>query len=436
MIELYDKQAKFFESRKKIVMFVGGVRSGKTFVGCLKDIRIAGENRGARGLVIAPTYTMLRDVILETFREQLDYLGYGYRMFESPGRMKIEFPQWGSEILLRSADRPHSLYGLTVDWVHIDEAAICSRRAFEVAQARILKETPKVKRRIGQILITTTPNGHNWVYDLFTTAETDKDVEAITAYTIENPIIDPAEIERARRMMDERYFRQQFYASFENWAGLVYEEFDPTVHAAKSIPYNPELPVYIGMDFGWNDPTAILWYQYDPATETWYLIKEFVRSHITPRTIAKILKGEVIHLPEGEFQAPCGLDEVEAIVSGLEMKQRRQEANGLSMRDILIQEGIPRYKIIIRHHNTFESIMSVRAKLRNAEGEVKLYVDKDCKRYIRDKLGWHYPEKDGEVQGELPDNSVENHKFSHTNDAERYLINTITPIKSRAEWII
>ena len=234
--------------------------------------------------------------------------------------------------------------------------------------------------------------------------------------------------------MDERYFRQQYMASFENWAGVVYDEFDPEKQANKEIEYNPDLPTYIAMDFGWTDPVVALWYQYNRANGEWYLIKEFVKSHITADTLAKVVRGDKVSFPFGDFQAPVPIDKVEAIVSGIEIKQHRQEANGRSMRDILVGYGIPRYKFIIKKHSIFESIMSVRAKIMNANGERKLFVDKRCKRYIKDKLSWHYPEKDGEIQGEIPDTSPENHKYSHTNDAERYLIDTITPLRVKPNW--
>ena len=66
-ISLYPKQDDFFRCQDRFAAFVGGIGSGKTFVGCVWAMVKA--QPGTLGLVIAPTYPMLRDVSWRTMLE-------------------------------------------------------------------------------------------------------------------------------------------------------------------------------------------------------------------------------------------------------------------------------------------------------------------------------------------------------------------------------
>ena len=90
-------------------------------------------------------------------------------------------------------------------------------------------------------------------------------------------------------------------------------------------------------------------------------------------------------------------------------------------------------KFLIRRHRIFESVQSVRAKLRDSDGKSHMKINSSCKTLIRDFMSYHYAEKDGAIVGENPDSSSENHKFSHTMDALRYAVDTISPIR-KSGW--
>ena len=68
-IRLSPKQAQFLLSKKRTVIYRGGIRSGKTVVLCLKAIEYAGK--GLRFCLVSFTYPILRDVCMYTMREIL-----------------------------------------------------------------------------------------------------------------------------------------------------------------------------------------------------------------------------------------------------------------------------------------------------------------------------------------------------------------------------
>jgi hypothetical protein len=54
----------------------------------------------------------------------------------------------------------------------------------------------------------------------------DKDFKSFQFKTADNPHIDRQEIEDAKRLLSPAFFRQEWEASFENYTGIIYKEFE------------------------------------------------------------------------------------------------------------------------------------------------------------------------------------------------------------------
>ncbi|RKZ29596.1 hypothetical protein DRQ36_08100, partial [bacterium] len=215
--ELFEYQKRFAMSRARYSGLIGGVRSGKTYAGAVKAIKRA-LLLPTTGAAVAPTAAMARDVLVPQYAELAAERIIKWNA--SVGEMTLSN---GSKILFRSGDNPERLMGLTLDWFHLDEAAQLPRRVWEVLVNRTISTG-------GPGFLTTTPRGRNWVWELVRKWESDPDSEVVIAKTSDNPLIDPLEIDRARRQLDPRYFRQQFEASFEAEGLRVYDDFDPDEH--------------------------------------------------------------------------------------------------------------------------------------------------------------------------------------------------------------
>ena len=62
-------QAEFIAAKKKFNAFVGGYRSGKTFVGCVRLWMLAAMYPGIKLGYFAPTYPMIQDIFYSTIAE-------------------------------------------------------------------------------------------------------------------------------------------------------------------------------------------------------------------------------------------------------------------------------------------------------------------------------------------------------------------------------
>ena len=261
-IFLSQKQRDFVRCGHRYCAFIGGVRSGKSFAGTIRGIKFA-RRKGGVGAVIAPTYPMLRDVIIPLWQRLLP-AKYVKKYSQSQHKLWLKN---GSVVLFRSAEKPERLYGLTLHWFHIDEAATVERKVWDVMLSRVISTK-------GYGFLTTTPNGHNWVYELVKSGE----IAAVFAKTTDNPLIDPAEVERAKKVLDPKFFRQQYEASFEAYIGQVYDDF--AEENILSFSQDGCAKNFIAADFGWQHPTALLWARFFPTE----IFSSSMRSssHISP----------------------------------------------------------------------------------------------------------------------------------------------------------
>jgi phage terminase large subunit-like protein len=158
-----EPQRKFWASQARFRLFAGGVGSGKTRASCVEALRMP---RGSTGMMVAPTYPMLRDATLRTFFELVQPAGILRRFNRSEMRAELAGDR---TILFRSGEKPDRLRGPNLGWFLLDEAAMLDVSVWLIMMGR-LRQDPAVA------WAATTPRGRNWVYQTFVGAGPDYDV--------------------------------------------------------------------------------------------------------------------------------------------------------------------------------------------------------------------------------------------------------------------
>ncbi len=223
-----QKQVADSEARWKILC--AGRRFGKTRLGVQLCIQTA--LAGGRAWWVAPTFSIAR---------------VGWRALEnaalsfpkeiepkiSIANMEVIFPN-GGFIACKSADNPQRLRGEGLDFIVIDEAAFVKPEVWQ----EVLR--PTLTERKGGALFISTPLGiGNWFYDLWETAGEQKNWDRFRFTTLDNPAIDPDEIESAKTEVGSIVFAQEYMAEFvEAGQGLFKPEW------MSYFDYNGEM--YIG----------------------------------------------------------------------------------------------------------------------------------------------------------------------------------------------
>jgi len=244
--------------------FIAGRRSGKTLGGAIAAVEEATVPK-TLGWCIAPTYGDLHDYVLPAVMQVLPQAWLapgkdGWSAFHQRLTLKN-----GSQIAFRSAEDPERMRGPGLHWLWIDEARKTSPVVWDTVR-------PALTEHRGAAILTTTPNGYDWVYREFWQRAAHPGRQrpgywAGRCKTIDNPAIPTEEIEEARATTDALWFRQEYEAEFVVFEGSIYgERLDACVlHTdeavrARFLPEWPTIPagvpVLIGLDPGADHPFA------------------------------------------------------------------------------------------------------------------------------------------------------------------------------------
>ena len=186
-----------------------------------------------------------------------------------------------------------------------------------------------------------------------------------------------------------------------NLENVVFSEFEPAKHV-RTVDYDPNLPLYRALDFGFVNPFVCLWIQVD-AEERIRVIDEYVRSRATVDVHAAELKQRTPCSEErtaGTFCDPAG--------AGV------NDVTGTSIVRELRSFGIfARW----RHSGIAEGIELIRRALRRGDGQSRLVISPKCQRLIEALQCYHYPESCSAANSELP---LKDGIYDHPIDALRY----------------
>lgn len=186
----HPKQDQFLRMAMPFQLYLSGLQSGKSSAGAFKGwlralesmqiLAKLGWKQEAVAIAVAPTIAMSRDVLLPAYERHLDsepvlrqaLLGRGRTwaqcFLKSENRLKLLGAPFPYSLLFRSAeDGVKRLAGITnVVLVHGDEGALWEDGIGIWTILKTRRATMYgLDKRLGQIWITTTPNGYDWTYE-------------------------------------------------------------------------------------------------------------------------------------------------------------------------------------------------------------------------------------------------------------------------------
>ena len=323
--------------------------------------------------------------------------------------------KWGSVVEAKSADNPDSLVGAGLDLLIIDEAAKVKRKIWEMYLSPTLADKKDSKG-----IFISTPQGFNWMYDMYLLGKSDRLWESHQAPSWENEyafpegIDDPFLIERKRNMSKEMY-DQEFGSAFTSFEGRVYP-FDRSKDVGH-YPYNPNFPTFCSIDFGYRMP-AVAWFQIHRIQGDWHIniIDEIIHErNIKTDELAQRIKAKPYYIreyygdPAGmQAQGQSGLGDIEVF-----------RMNGINVRSI--RDKVSR--------NIASGITHVRGFMENANGNRYLHLDNKCIGLAEDLENYRYPEA---LEGkDLKTEPLKDGYHDHGCDMLRYFFINQFPIKQR-----
>lgn len=276
-IQLTPDQQRYLYCMMAQTAFIGGLGSGKTLIGCIKSIILSFFHPRSSGIIVAPTYSMLKSTILVTLEQLFDDMGLTDYVERKVSDMEIHMPN-GSLIYLRSGDNPTRLRGPNLTWGLIDEATLL--RDFpnvfvsvtsRLRDARRTRRDPVTGRPLFNLGVTGSPEGTlDAVYDTFFRAPEDPKkrkrwfdtVYTVQASTRDNPGADISYIEQMEMNIPEPLQDALIGGQWiEVGRGRCHFNFSKDRHVIgsdlKKI-YNPRLPLRVTWDFNLDPMTCLV----------------------------------------------------------------------------------------------------------------------------------------------------------------------------------
>lgn len=251
---LHAGQRAIAQSRSRFRVVACGRQWGKTRLGCPLGLYYA--MLGERGFWVAPDYKRANIGwrILKQLAEQIPAQFVTIR--EADRRIEITTDTRSGWVEVRSAHVPGQLRAETLDFAIVDEAAFLERQRWD----QELRPTLAVRK--GWALFLSTFQGENYFYNLYELGMSDEfpDWQSWRHPSVDNPFIDVDEVELARRTTPAAEFAQEWEASPLVYVGAVFdgETVQAAIEAGANARYDPEQETYLGIDWGYTNPTVVL----------------------------------------------------------------------------------------------------------------------------------------------------------------------------------
>ncbi|MCL2631180.1 MAG: terminase family protein [Firmicutes bacterium] len=269
------KQIEFHKCEKRNRWVFGGNRSGKTECGAVEAVWLARGNhpykqnrRAVHGWVVSLTYEVQRDVSQAKVLKYLNpdwihkiVMRQGSQDSPEAGVIDIIYVknELGgiSKIGFKSCDQGREKFqGASLDFVWFDEEP--PHDIYEECAMRVMD-------RRGIIFGTMTPlKGLTWVYEeIYLNPKSNQDIWYTEMEWADNPYLHKDEITAMERLMGDDTLESRRFGRFRANEGLVYTEFDSSIHVIE--PFSPpfDWQAGISIDPGLNNPLSCHFYYKD-----------------------------------------------------------------------------------------------------------------------------------------------------------------------------
>lgn len=387
--KLLDKQQEFMKiphnQQLDVAIYQGGYGSGKTWCGSLLGILLAKKYPGSRGLVGAKEYELVRKTTLVSYLEHLEALGYKQGVHYNYNKVdKIIRFKNGSEILFSQLDNPEKFKSLNLHWAEIEEASQVGDSTFNQLMGR-LRNTYRGKtwqnfryRLFGH---TNPQPNKDWIWERFVEHKA-PNYRLIIAPTTNNIYLPEHYVKELKNAFDEEYYRINVLGEFGDYnSGLVVKGF--TDKNIKKLKYCENLPIHLTCDFN-VDP--MMWCVAHKDNENVYYFDEIVVENATTEIC---FKDFMRRYPKKDAEIVINGD-----ASGDNRSTQSEFTNYAIMRKLLKDNGYTNFKFHLRDYNPpiQNRIAAFNARVKSADGKVRLFVDRKCKYLLKNINNLRYKE--------------------------------------------
>lgn len=334
------------------------------------------------------------------------------------GDMHISLWDGRFQVHAKSEKHPDSLVGEGLSGVVLAEAAKLKESTYN----KLIR--PTLADFNGWALLTSTPEGKNWFYQMWKRGQdpTRPEWASFRMPSWMNPHVYPQgasddAIILLRRAMEsreiidrsvyERYgidpeigelvgdlteeaFNQEIAALFTEFVGRVFKQFDEEIHVG-DFPYNPEWATYAAVDYGYTNPNVWLLIQMDPHGELIRVIDEVYLPGLTIDEFAQAIESRGLAPSSliAFYPDPASPGDTKRLEKLLKVKSKGNTGGELRLRLDAIRKGL--------------NIRNRHLPMGHPDRVPWLAFDRKCVNTISDMLNYRYPEKRTQQDGNAPE---------------------------------
>jgi PBSX family phage terminase large subunit len=245
--ELLPAQREFVGNEShRILGYVGGFGSGKTFALAAKIVYLGMANPGSTLMALEPTFPMLRTVLFPTFDACFEQWSINFTFRASPQpEYLLHLPTGTVKVLCQSAENWQRIRGQNIASAVWDEADTTN---VEVAQK--CSEMLLARMRTGsinQLALASTPEGFRWCYRTFV-ENASPEKRQITVKTRDNPNLPDSFIPTLEANYPSQLVAAYLNGEYVNLASCaLYPDFDRSLHYTDALPTDDDT-IFVGID--------------------------------------------------------------------------------------------------------------------------------------------------------------------------------------------
>ncbi len=410
--KVHLKQMAFHKCQKRNRWVFGGNRSGKTECGAVETVWLARgihpyrpNKKDVSCWVVSLSGQVQRDVAQ---RKILSYLDPSWIEEISMLTGKKNSPEYGvidyiviknvfggqSRIGFKSCEAGREKFqGASLDFVWFDEEP--PKDIYDECKMRVLD-------RKGEIFGTMTPlKGLTFVYDEIYLNKFDSDeVWCEFMEWDDNPYLDKTETAAISAGMSAESLESRRYGRFNASVGLVYPEFDPSVHVIPPFDVPPEWQDTMSIDPGLNNPLSCHWYAVDFDGNIYVVAEHYA-------------KGRDIYWHSARIKEKCAelgwhadsFGGYSALIDSA--ANQRTLASSKSVAELFAENGISVNTRV--NKDLFSGINRVKGCLMSAEGKPRLFIFENCVNMIREIKSYWWGE--GDSPKKIDDHSMDELRY-------------------------
>ena len=247
---------KVINEKIKNNLLCTGLGGGKTFTAGIIVLELTNRYPGCPGLIYAPIGKVLDDSTIAGMGEYFNLMNADHKIITHNHSRYLWLE--GTLHYLRTMDRPEGIRGVQCSWTYGDEICHGKNIAFKNSLVRArLPRGPRVN------FFTTTPNGHDFVYDFFVKEPLNDPSLTKERFYIagvdssNNKFLSADYVKSLNDDLGGKFKQQEKGGKFVNMQGNI---FNPK---KINIAFNPSKPFDLAIDFGLRRPAVLFMQEFE-----------------------------------------------------------------------------------------------------------------------------------------------------------------------------